>query len=110
MEMVPRLIEAGVKGFQGFQYECGMDYEKICRMKTNDGESLIIIAGVSVTRTLPLGRPEDVKRELAWLVENGPRTGLSLAGTSSVTPGVPWENIRTFIEGLKYYRTHGRQN
>jgi len=108
MEMVPRLIEIGIKGFQGFQYECGMDYEKICRLKTKDGEGLIIIAGVSVTRTLPMGTPEDVKHQLTWLVENGPETGLFLAGSSSVTPGVPWENIQTFIEGLKYYRIHGR--
>ena len=108
MEMVPRLIEVGIRGFQGFQYECGMDYENICRMKTKDGESLIIIAGVSVTRTLPMGIPKDVKHQLTWLIENGPETGLFLAGTSSVTPGVPWENIQTFIEGLKYYRIHGR--
>ena len=25
MEMVPRLLEAGIAGFQGFQYEDGMD-------------------------------------------------------------------------------------
>ena len=34
MDMLPRLIECGLKGFQGFQYEFGMDYEKICAMKT----------------------------------------------------------------------------
>ncbi len=34
MEMVPRLLEVGLGGFQGFQYEDGMDYEKICRMKS----------------------------------------------------------------------------
>ncbi len=109
MEMVPRLLDVGIKGFQGFQYECGMDYEKICKMKTKDGENLIIIAGVSVTRTLPMGKPDDIKAELKWLVENGPKTGLFLAGTSSVTPGVPWENIQTFIEGLRYYRTYRRK-
>lgn len=108
MEMVPRLLDVGLRGFQGFQYEDGMDYEKICRMKTRDGDSLIIIAGVSVTRTLPMGTPSDVKREMAWLVENGPETGLFLGCSSSVTPGVPWENIRTLVEGLRYYRTHGR--
>ncbi len=108
MDMVPRLLDVGIRGFQGFQYECGMDYERICRMKTRDGDSLIIIAGVSVTRTLPMGTPDDVRRELKWLVENGPETGLFLAGTSSVTPGVPWGNIQTFIEGLKHYRTRRR--
>ncbi|MCE5197405.1 MAG: uroporphyrinogen decarboxylase family protein [Armatimonadota bacterium] len=108
MEMVPRLLDCGIRGFQGFQYEDGMDYEKICAMKTRDGESLIILAGVSVTRTLPMGTPSDVKQEMAWLVEKGPKTGLFLALSSSMAPGVPWENVCTYIEGLKYYQTHGR--
>ncbi|MHB9071623.1 MAG: uroporphyrinogen decarboxylase family protein [Sedimentisphaerales bacterium] len=104
MEMLPRLVDAGIKGFQGFQYEDGMDYAKICRMKTPTGDDLIIFAGVSVTRTLPQGAPDDVKRELKWLVENGPNTGMFLACSSSIAPGVPWENIKTMVEGLKYYR------
>jgi len=108
MEMVPRLLDVGLKGFQGFQYEDGMDYEAICRMKARDGEDLTIIAGVSVTRTLPFGSPDDVKREMQWLVERGPRTGLFLGGSSSITPGVPWPNLKTLVEGLQYYQTHGR--
>lgn len=108
MLMVPRLLEAGLSGFQGFQYEDGMDYEKICRMKTRAGNPLIIIAGVSVTRTLPFGKPEDIRREMKWLVTHGPRTGLFLGGSSSIAPGVPWENIQSLVEGLKYYREKGR--
>jgi hypothetical protein len=105
MQMVPRLLEVGIRGFQGFQYEDGMDYERICRMKTKAGESLVIIAGVSVTRTLPHGTPSAIQREMAWLVENGPKTGLFLGASSSITPGVPWENLVTLVEGLKYYQT-----
>jgi len=108
MEMVPRLLAVGLCGFQGFQYEDGMDYERICRMKDRHGEDLLIVAGVSVTRTLPLGSPEEVRRELQWLVRYGPPRGLFLAASSSVTPGVPWENLRTFAEGLAYYRAYGR--
>lgn len=108
MQMVPRLLAVGIKGFQGFQYEDGMDYEKICTMKTGDGEDLIIVAGVSVTRTLPKGTPSELKKEMTWLVEKGPKTGLFLGCTSTITPGVPWENIQTLIEGLKYYQTHCR--
>jgi hypothetical protein len=106
--MVPILLEAGLVGFQGFQYEDGMDYEKICAMRTRDGESLIIQAGVSVTRTLPFGKPADVVREMKFLVEHGPKTGLFLACSSSCAPGAPWENIKTFVEGLQYYRINGR--
>ncbi len=110
MAMVPRLLEVGFSGFQGFQYEDGMDYEKICRMKTRDGEELIIIGGVSVTRTLPFGTPAEVKKEMKWLVENGPWTGLFLGGSSSIAPGTPYENIQTMVEGFNYYRAHGREN
>jgi len=108
MAMVPRLLEAGLSGFQGFQYECGMDYERICRMRTRAGEPLVILAGVSVTTTLPHGTPADVRRQLAWLVEHGPPTGLFLGCSSSVAPGVPWANIQALVEGLRHYRTHGR--
>ena len=105
MDLVPRLVAAGISGFQGFQYEDGMDNEKICRMKDREGRGLLIVAGVSVTTTLPLGSPGDVRREMKWLVDHGPRTGLFLGPSSSVTPGVPWENLLAFFEGLAYYRT-----
>ena len=108
MQMVPRLLETGLSGFQGFQYEDGMNYEKIGRMKTRDGNSLIIIAGVSVTRTLPFGKPNDVRTEMKWLVDQGPKTGLFLGASSSIAPGVSWENMKTLAEGLKYYREYGR--
>lgn len=109
MAMVPRLLEAGIGGFQGFQYEDGMDYERICTMTARNGGPLLIIAGVSVTTTLPHGTPDDIKRQLAWLVEKGPPVGLMLGGSSSIAPGVPLENMRTLIEGLAYYRSHGRR-
>ena len=108
MDLVPRLLEAGIGGFQGFQYEDGMDYEKICRMKTRDGNDLFIMGGVSVTTTLPHGKPADVKRQLDWLVDKGPRAGLILGCSSSIAPGVPLENIKALIEGLTHYRLHGR--
>jgi len=108
MHMVPRLLAVGLAGFQGFQYEDGMDYERICSMTTRDGEPLIIQAGVSVTTTLPRGTPDDVRRELKWLVDNGPETGLFLGASSSVAPGVPAGNLDALIEGLNHYRDNGR--
>ena len=108
MDMVPRLLECGLGGFQGFQYEDGMDYEKICRMKTRDGDGLFIIGGVSVTTTLPHGTPADVRRQMDWLVEKGPKVGLMIGVSSSIAPGVPMDNMKTLIEGLAYYRLNGR--
>jgi len=63
-------------------------------------------AGASVTRTLPYGTPEQVRRELDYLVEVHGDTGLMLGATSSVLPGVPSANMDALIDGLAYYRTH----
>ncbi len=108
MELVPRLLDCGVNGFQGFQYEDGMDYVRICRLKARDGRPMVVQAGVSVTRELPLGTTDDVKRQLRFLVENGPETGLFLSFSSSCVPGTPWENIKSALEGFAHYRQHGR--
>jgi Uroporphyrinogen decarboxylase (URO-D) len=108
MAMLPRLIDCGVSGFQGFQYEDGMDYVDICKMKDREERDLIILAGVSVTTTLPHGTPQDVRDEMKFLVEHGPQAGLFLGGSSSVAPGVPWQNMQALVEGLAYYREHGR--
>lgn len=108
MPMVPRLLEVGIGGFQGFQYEDGMDYERICRMTDRNGAPLFIIAGVSVTRTLPFGTRQEVIDEMKWLVAKGPPVGLMLGASSSIPPGTPRENIEAVIEGLAYYREHGR--
>lgn len=108
MDLIPDLLACGVNGFQGFQYEDGMDYVKICRMRAKNGDPLVIQAGLSVTRELPLGNPADVKQQMAFLVEHGPPTGLFLSLSSSCAPGTPWENIKTAVEGMSYYRQHGR--
>lgn len=108
LDLFPYLLEAGIVGFQGFQYECGMDYEKICGMRTRDGDGLIIVAGVSVTKTLPFGTPRDVAAEMKYLVDHGPKTGLFLGVSSSCLPGTPWENIKAMVEGFRYYRENGR--
>jgi hypothetical protein len=85
-----------------------MDYERICRMKDREGNPLFIWAGVSVTRTLPFGTVDDVKKEMRWLVEHGPKEGFVLGASSSVTPGTNRDNIKTMIEGFRHYREHGR--
>jgi len=68
----------------------------------------MIWAGVSVTRTLPFGTPQQVRDELKFLVRYGPKVGLCLGASSSVTPGVRRENLQALFEGMNYYRDHGR--
>ncbi|MCC7492629.1 MAG: hypothetical protein IT204_09795 [Fimbriimonadaceae bacterium] len=104
--LVDPLLELGLDGFQGFQYEAGMDYPAIGRRRTRDGRPLLIVAGVSVTTTLAHGTPAQVRDELRWLVEHGPRGSLLLGASSSICPGVSWDNLATLVEGLHWYRRH----
>ena len=106
MPMVPGLLDVGVKGFQGFQYEDGVDFANLCKLHGNDGQPLFMIAGVSVTRTLPFGTPADVRRELEYLVEVHGDTALTLGCSSSMAPGVSSANIDALVEGLHYYKNH----
>ena len=108
MPMLPHLIDIGIRGFQGFQYEDVDDITNIVKLKDKDGNPLFFVLGSSVTRTLPFGKPADVRNELKNLVACSMSNDcpLVLGLTSSMTPGVPWENVDTLIEGLKYYQTH----
>jgi hypothetical protein len=72
------------------------------------GDDLFIIGGVSVTTTIPHGTPQDVRDQMKWLVEKGPKRGLMLGGSSSISPGAPIENIKALCEGFAYYREHGK--
>lgn len=106
MPMVPRLLDIGIRGFQGFQYEDGVDFAQLCKLRGIDGQPLFMTAGVSVTRTLPLGTPKDVRAEMDYLVEVHGDTALTLGCSSSMTPGVSSENIDALIDGFRYYRNH----
>ena len=48
-------------------------------------------------------RGEDTPDEL-WLVEHGPKQSMFLGGSSSIAPGVSWENLQALAEGFHYYR------
>lgn len=94
MPIIEDIVAAGFSGFQGFQYEFGVDPYKI-REYVRDRPSLFF-AGLSVSKTLPLGTVEDVRREVEYVMDFS-RGGQGLfLFTSNVTSGdVPPENIRT---------------
>ena len=95
-------LDLGYSGFQGFQYECGVDVCELRKLKPTLGEKPLIFGGLSVSRTLPFGSPDDVRREVDYLVDatDGGR-GLFLF-TSNVTGyEVPAENIIAGYQQIK---------
>lgn len=106
MPMVPGLLDIGISGFQGFQYEDGVDFDHMCRLRDKWGRPMFLIAGSSVTRTLPMGTPEDVRAQIDYFVKNHGDTALALGFSSSMTPGVPPANLDAARERFLYYRNH----
>ena len=94
MPVIDDFLSVGYSGFQGFQYECGVDPYQFAARKSLQGERLLFFAGLNVTRTLPYGTLEDVKAEIDYVLdytEGG--QGLFFFTSSSIGPEVPCENI-----------------
>ena len=100
--IVPRLLEAGVDGFQGLQEKLGVpvDLEKLSKESTIKGRNPIIVGSISSTTVLPFGSPEDVRIEVERCIKIAKSRGggLLLNSSSSVGPEVPIENLRAMFE------------
>jgi hypothetical protein len=93
MPIIEDIVGAGFSGFQGFQYEFGVDPYRI--REYVKGRPPLFFAGLSVTKTLPKGAVEDVRREVEYGMDFS-RGGQGLfLFTSNVTGSdVPPENLR----------------
>jgi hypothetical protein len=92
-DFIPHLLDAGVNGFQGFQEECGVNYEAVCNLRDRNGDPLMIWGSVSVTRVLPFCTPEEICADVRRCWQAAPRHGYFVGATSSICPEVPTENI-----------------
>lgn len=108
LPIVPRLIDMGITGFQGFQErEASIPAEKMATFRRRDGGKLIFFGSVSVVHTFPFGTVQDVRAEVERCYRvMGPGGGFCLAPSSSVLPETPLENIVTFME---YGKEYGRR-
>jgi uroporphyrinogen decarboxylase len=97
-ELFDDLIEIGVDCFNPFQPEV-MD---VYAMKRRYGDRLTFFGGLSTQRTLPFGRPADVKAEARRLMrEIGRGGGYLLAPAHDVPKDVPLENVLALIEAVR---------
>lgn len=97
-ELFPDLIEIGVQAVNPIQPEV-MD---IYKLKKEYGKDLVLYGGVSCQKTLPLGTPEDVKRECSELLERMGKEGGYIFGPSGAIPtDAKTENIAALIDFVK---------
>jgi hypothetical protein len=91
------VLACGIAGLQGFQQECGMDLPWIVDLFTRDADPLIIFGPMSVTRTLPYGTPEKVRKEVfRAMAICRDKASLVFFTSNTITPDVPLENIQTY--------------
>ena len=98
------LIACGVSGFQGFQEECGVVLEDLLKLKLPGGKKPALWGSISVTRTLPFGTVDEVKREVEHCIDVlGPGGGFFLGTANTVGPEVPNENLTALYEHARSY-------
>jgi hypothetical protein len=95
MPIIDDMIDAGYTGFQGFQYECGVDPYELAERRGPNGERMLFMAGLSVTRTLPFGTVDEVKDEIDYCMDytDGGK-GLFLFTSNVVGIEVPPANLK----------------
>ncbi len=101
--LLPMLFDAGIKGLQGFQPECGLDIDTVSRMKTRDGEPLVIFGPLAVTTELPVCTPEEVRAKTRHAIDVCRESGaaLCLFTANTINPDVPLENILAIYEAAR---------
>lgn len=87
MPLVDDMIEAGYTGFQGFQYEFGVDPFVLGQKLRDRGVRPLFLGGLSVTQTLPFGTAEDIRDEIDYTFDYS-RGGCDLLLFTSNVTGV----------------------
>lgn len=102
-QLIPRYVELGVDVLHPIQ-KYTMDEEKIARKY---GDRITIWAGFDVQRTIPFGTPEDVRREVRFLMDTYARRDgrFMLTFGNAVTPDTPLESLEAVFDEAFAYGT-----
>jgi len=101
--VVDDFIAIGFSGFQGFQYELGVDPYELKQRRSQLGEEMLFFAGMSVSRTLPFGTVQDIQAEVDYFLDfSDGGKGLFLITSNVSGVEVPPENL---IQAYQYIKT-----
>jgi len=100
--MIDFLLESGVQGFQGFQPECGMIIDELVKLRTRDGERLLIFGPLAVTTELPFLSPDEITDKVHHAIDvSKGNASLVMFTGNTINPDVPLENILAMYRALK---------
>lgn len=108
-----------VRLFLGDLIEIGLDVIHPIQKYTMDerevaerfGGKICFWAGMDVQQILPRGTPEDVRREVRFMIDtyDRPDGGCMITTGNGITPDVPVENLRAFYDETYNYGVAHRQ-
>jgi len=99
------LVEVGVTVFHPVQ-KGPMDEAAVAH---EFGDKLTFLVGFDVQHILQEGTPEEVRKEVRYLIDtfDRPGGGMCIAAGNGIVSGTPFENIRAFLdESVKYGSEH----
>jgi hypothetical protein len=95
MPLIDDMLECGFTGFQGFQYECGVDPAIIRNKALKYHDNPLFLGGLSVTKTLPTGTPKEIRDEVDYCFDfTAGGRGLLLFTSNCTGVETPMENLR----------------
>jgi uroporphyrinogen decarboxylase len=101
--ILPDLIEIGLQVYHPLQPEA-MD---VAIAKRDFGRDITFWGGLGTQSTLPLGTPDDVRREVRERIELFADGGYILAPAGAISPETPVENVVAFIATAKDQMNRG---
>ncbi len=97
-------LEIGFSGFQGFQYELGLDLYEMRKKRSKLGEELLFFTGLSVSRTLPFGSQQDIYDEVDYFLDaTDGGQGMFLITSNVAGVEVPPENLQAAYRYVKQW-------
>ena len=101
--IIEDLIEMGLDLLDPIQPKAsGMEAENLYKLF---GGRISFYGGVDTQELLPMGKPEDIKRDVLRLIDVlGKNGGYIVAASNAVQPDVPINNILTLYRTAREYR------
>lgn len=100
-QILDDLLEAGIDGLNPLEPIAGMELEPL---KRRYGHRLILVGGIDCSQLLPLGTPEEIRREVQRAMRvAAPGGGFFIGSSSEVNPATPLENVLAFYEACHEY-------
>lgn len=107
MPLVDDILSCGVSGFQGFQWEYGVQLEELVKKRALNGQILTIFAGPSTSSTLPFKTIKDVRCEIEYIMNTGiGQCKLFFLPANDVLPDTP---VASLIDAYRYAGVYSSQ-